>query len=135
MRIFRGRSAIEKPDHRHRRLLRARRERPRGCRAAERDYQFPPSDDDCHTPLPCEVRKWEGYHATSVLSLTARRSTRVGRAVGRVLINAEIVSALGVNRTCRDGRNDVNDPKQALSCDDNVYVRRLIVGPLREKRT
>src|SRR5262249_15704179 len=40
------------------RLLRPRRERPRGCRAAERDQQFPPSDGDCHTPLPREVRKW-----------------------------------------------------------------------------
>src|SRR5215472_2476331 len=38
-------------------LLRARRERPRGRRAAECDQQFPPSDGDCHTPLPCEVRK------------------------------------------------------------------------------
>src|SRR5262249_28509095 len=33
------------------------RERPRGGRAAECDQQFPPSDGDCHTPLPCEVRK------------------------------------------------------------------------------
>src|SRR5262249_18737473 len=40
------------------RLLRARRERPRRHRAAECDQQFPPSDGDCHTPLPCEVRKW-----------------------------------------------------------------------------
>src|SRR5262245_23575294 len=33
-----GRRAAEEPDHRHRRLLRARRERPRGRRAAdERD--------------------------------------------------------------------------------------------------
>src|SRR5262249_29868902 len=31
-----GRSQIEKSDHRHRRLLRACRERPRGSRAAER---------------------------------------------------------------------------------------------------
>src|SRR5262245_20831000 len=38
------------------RLLRARRERP-GRRAAECGQQFPPSDDDCHAPLPCEVRK------------------------------------------------------------------------------
>src|SRR5262249_34263665 len=38
-------------------LLRARRKRPRGCRAAECSQQFPPSDGDCHTPLPCEVRK------------------------------------------------------------------------------
>jgi hypothetical protein len=35
-----ARSTVEEPDHRHRRLLRARRERPRGCRAAEqRDDQ------------------------------------------------------------------------------------------------
>ena len=38
-------------------LLRPRCERPRHSRAAERDQQFPPSDSDCHTPLPCEVRK------------------------------------------------------------------------------
>src|SRR5262249_41094767 len=38
-------------------LLPARRERPRGCRAAECSQQLPPSDGDCHTPLPCEVRK------------------------------------------------------------------------------
>src|SRR6516225_4399876 len=39
-------------------LLRARRERPSRRRAAECGQQFPPSDGDCHTPLPCEVRKW-----------------------------------------------------------------------------
>ena len=55
MRELGGRFQAEKPNHRHRRLLRARRERPRG-RDAERDQQFPPPDGDCHTPLPCEVR-------------------------------------------------------------------------------
>src|SRR5262245_39767399 len=39
-----GRSDFEKSDHRHRRLLRARRERPRGrCTAAEQDDEFAPS--------------------------------------------------------------------------------------------
>ena len=38
-------------------LLRARSERPRRRRAAECSRQFPPSNGDCHTPLPCEVRK------------------------------------------------------------------------------
>jgi hypothetical protein len=33
-------------------LLRARRERPRCCHAAECGQQFPPSDGDCHTPPP-----------------------------------------------------------------------------------
>src|SRR5262245_44915571 len=36
MRIFPGRRAVEKANYRHRGLLRARRERPRGCRAAEK---------------------------------------------------------------------------------------------------
>src|SRR5262249_45899190 len=53
----RCRGVSEKPYHRHRRLLRARRERPRGRRTAECSQQFPPSDGDCHTPLPCEVRQ------------------------------------------------------------------------------
>src|SRR5262249_16258809 len=35
-------------------LLRARRERPGGCRAAERGYQFPPSDRDWHVNPPRE---------------------------------------------------------------------------------
>jgi tripartite-type tricarboxylate transporter receptor subunit TctC len=35
-------------------LLRARGERPRNHRAADRGYQFPASDCDRHVPLPCE---------------------------------------------------------------------------------
>src|SRR5262249_28955175 len=50
------RCEMNKPNHRHLRLLRARRQRP--CsRAAECSQQSPPSDGDRHTPLPCEVRK------------------------------------------------------------------------------
>jgi len=56
--IFFGASSASKlryPDPRQRPLLRLRRERP--CRsAAERGQQSPPSDGDCHTPLPREVR-------------------------------------------------------------------------------
>src|SRR5262249_56303899 len=51
------RCAAEEPDHWHRGLPRARRERPRRRRAAECGQQLPPSDGDCHTPLPCEVRR------------------------------------------------------------------------------
>ena len=40
-----------------RRLLRPPRRWPRSRRAAECGQQFPPSDGDRHTPLPCEVRK------------------------------------------------------------------------------
>ena len=52
-----GGATAEKAGYRHRRLLRARRERPRGRRAAKCGQQIPPSDGDCHTPLPREVRK------------------------------------------------------------------------------
>src|SRR5262249_51008487 len=45
-----GRCAAEESDYRRRRLLRARRERPRGRRSAECSQQFPPSDGDCHAP-------------------------------------------------------------------------------------
>jgi hypothetical protein len=58
-------------DPRHLRLLRARRERPRR-RAAERDQQFPPSDGDCHAPLPCEVRKRDDT-TLSACSLDVRK--------------------------------------------------------------
>jgi hypothetical protein len=55
--VWLRRGAMEKSDHRQRRLLRARRERPRCRGAAECGQQFPSSDGDRHTPLPCEVRK------------------------------------------------------------------------------
>jgi hypothetical protein len=36
------RCEVEKPDHRHRRLLRAHRKRPSGCRAAEKGDELAP---------------------------------------------------------------------------------------------
>src|SRR5215468_6042582 len=48
---------------------RASRQRPRDSSAAKCDQQFPPSDGDCHTPLPCEVR--QGNDITSRASSLA----------------------------------------------------------------
>src|SRR5262245_40590465 len=45
------RRAAEESYHRHRWLLRARRDRPRR-RAAQCEYEFSPSDVDCHATLP-----------------------------------------------------------------------------------
>src|SRR5262249_15946713 len=71
-----GRTSKERTDHRHRLLLRARRERPRR-RAAERGQQLPPSNGDCHTPLPREVRK--GNDTTSrACSLAVSRREDAG---------------------------------------------------------
>src|SRR5262249_47988735 len=50
------RSTVHEPDHRHRRLLRAHRERPRGSRAAQCEYEFSPSDVDCHATPPAGGR-------------------------------------------------------------------------------
>jgi hypothetical protein len=72
----------DESDHRHRRLLRARRKRPR-CRPAERGDQFPPSDSDRHVALPsegCLVK--EQYHTASVRSLRARRAAGCRCAAG-----------------------------------------------------
>src|SRR5262249_10763114 len=53
----------------------------RRSRAAECGQQFPPSDGECHTPLPCEVRKGTiPHHERAVL--TARHPARAGRTPG-----------------------------------------------------
>src|SRR5262249_4727121 len=44
-----GRSGIEEADHGHRRLLRARRERPRNCRAAEQSDELAALDVCAHS--------------------------------------------------------------------------------------
>jgi hypothetical protein len=46
----RRRWRAKKPYHRHRRLLRTCRERPRGCRAAESSHELTPSNTDGHFP-------------------------------------------------------------------------------------
>jgi len=46
-----GRKAVDKADHRHRHMLRVRRERPRECCAAQGNYEFPPCDFDRHRTL------------------------------------------------------------------------------------
>jgi len=46
------RCGVEEPDHRHRRLLRARDERPRHRRATKHTEKFTTSDADCHANFP-----------------------------------------------------------------------------------
>ena len=52
--------------------------------------------------------------ASSFRNFKSKDRTRIIKLLGRVLINAGNgrMSALGANRTRRNGRNDVNDPKQ-----------------------
>jgi hypothetical protein len=48
--------AAEISDYRHCFLLRARRKRPRSCCAAQCEYEFSPSDVDCHATPPAGGR-------------------------------------------------------------------------------
>src|SRR5258707_8383613 len=49
--LERSRNRAQEPDHRHRWLLRARRERPRRPHGAQKDHELMPSDVG-HGPLP-----------------------------------------------------------------------------------
>src|SRR5262249_51616333 len=46
-----GCPAVHEADYRHRRLLRARCDRPRSRRATKREDKFAPPDPDCHETL------------------------------------------------------------------------------------
>jgi len=81
--------SVEITDHGHCRLLRVR---PCGRRAAEYGQQFPPSDGDCHTPLPREVRKGKNT-ARSACSLHVREGG-----------DAALLSASDLNDRCGPGR-------------------------------
>src|SRR5262249_21783980 len=58
-------------------LLRACRERPQHRRAAKSGQQFPPFHGDCHTPLPCELRKWNDT-TPRACSLHVQRGSMLG---------------------------------------------------------
>src|SRR6516165_588080 len=73
------------PDGRLSRLLRARRQRPRRRRAAECDQQLPPSDGDCHTPLPREVRKHKDTTPRACSLKKGRMACFVGLRRGETL--------------------------------------------------
>src|SRR5262245_39704533 len=55
-RVAIGRSVSDKPDHRQRWLLRTRPKRPRNCCAAHCEYEFSPSEVDCHAAPPAGGR-------------------------------------------------------------------------------
>src|SRR5262245_58174290 len=71
-------------------------QRPGRRRAAECSQQFPPSDGNCHTPLPCEVRKRERYHTKNV------RSSRSG---GRMLVASTLRQTFGLRHQSTDSED------------------------------
>src|SRR5262249_26866937 len=87
------------------RRLCTRRERPRSRRAAECGQQFPPSDGDCHTLLPCEVRMERiPRPKRSVLPVQVGASTSSSAYSRRQLLaNAAIVASRVGSQSCAAG--------------------------------
>src|SRR5262249_9032718 len=108
-------------------LLRPRRERPRSHRAAEGSQQFPPCDGDCHTPLPCEVRKRNDTTSTAC-SLHAKEGGHLSRRLRVVGQNetrgkGKISSASSHDRSGRGATSGLScaractvSPQSKLTC-------------------
>src|SRR6516165_7196266 len=73
---------MEEPDHRHRRLLRARRERPRGSRAAKQRYELAPAAHSITSSA--RSRNASGIVRPSALAVVKlmTRSNLVGCSIG-----------------------------------------------------
>ena len=79
------RPAVKKPDHRHRRLLRPRRERPRHRRAAEQRYELPPPHAEHGAPSHgCRRRSYQlGTAGRRRFDASGACRGRVSRSLGR----------------------------------------------------
>src|SRR6516165_10630678 len=102
------RRAVEKANHRH---------GPRR-RTAECGQQFPPSDGDCHTPLPREVRKRKDITPLACCLNRAApkggwsaRPLGAGRQIGDTRPGKAFVSQCALGTPCgdtyREKRNDI----------------------------
>ena len=94
-----GRRAVEEPNHRQRRLLRTRRERPRSDRPDNYFYEFPPSHELCPKPetdtLPYRIGVVV-HHSKSVCPMSAlgqKRTFSEVRAMSALPPKADICSA------------------------------------------
>jgi hypothetical protein len=100
------RFAVEPSDHRHRRLLRLRRKRPRGRRAAEQRYELAP------------------FHSITSSAISRRRArersaARLSRARGgdsSVCAMLLLIAAIGTTRmACDEGRQAFTPPRGPFS--------------------
>jgi hypothetical protein len=128
---------MKKSDHRRRRLLRARRERPCGSRAAERGYQFSPSDDDWHVTLPCEgCTRSIPRRERAVLLLRERQDADViralcpvsalachGRAYGLVERAADALHCAGIDAEPFGNDAHTGPPRSRQGLTDSFFQR------------
>ena len=90
------RCGVEEPDHRHRRLLRARRERPRRRRAAEQRDELAPLHSITSSARASSVGGMSRPSALAVLRLMYRENcvgSSTGRSAGRAPLRTRSVSA------------------------------------------
>src|SRR5262245_66462290 len=80
--IFPGRSAVEKPDHRHCRLLRPRRGRPQRCCAAEHRDEIAPLHSITSSARKSKDSEIVNPNALAVLRLITS-SNLTGRWIGK----------------------------------------------------
>src|SRR5262249_25436280 len=117
VRIVGRRQAAEKPDHRHRRLLRARRERPRDYRAAEQRNEIAPPHSITSSASASSLSGTVRPSVFAVLRLTTN-SYLVGACTGRSTGFAPLrmrstYSAAGRDWLTRSGPYDISPPALA----------------------
>src|SRR5262245_4529984 len=101
-------------------LRRSVHTKKQGSRTAECAQQFPPSDGDCHAPLPCEVRR--GKNTTPrACCLTARHPARAGRTPRHCGAPASL--RLGAVRRCVGARFSLRATRPAQQRQANLRAR------------
>src|SRR5262249_47212681 len=114
-----GRTRTKKSDHRHRRLLRARRERPRGRRAAEQRDEVAPLHSitsSARSRNDSGILRWRALAVVRLMT----RSNLVGCSIGmspgfaprRIL---STISAVRLHRSRKLGPKDIRPPASTYS--------------------